>query len=231
MNKKQKQNAFTLLKTMERSQITSPAIKIRILCVIMKESGMIPRVESSYANTSNDRIRKTFGKKKLGGFFVADNDLNQLKNHPKNFFSVVYRDVAGNRGRLTDDGYNYRGRGYCQHTGIGNYKWLQKHTGYALVSRPGMLRYSDCAAKCAVAFYESQIKRHNKKIDNLIISQYNTTDVPASDTALLIVANITAGIGKRPNSKTVQRAYNSAMTHLSAMTSLYDEYIEQGCGF
>lgn len=219
MNAKQKKNAFLVLDALEKSSIKSDALRIGILCVLMKESGFIPRVESSYANTSNERIRKIFGKKKLGGLYYDDVKLNHMKNNPEMFFSWVYRGVAGNGPYLSGDGHTYRGRGFNQITGLSNYALMQKLTGYALVDRPGMLRYPECAAKCAVAFFEHSLDKARGKyvvdISECIIER---------ERQLFAAAWINAGIGKKPQSAAVQRACKNALKFLPAMTEIYGEW-------
>lgn len=218
MNAKQRKNAFLILDALENSSIRNESLRIGILCVLMKESGLIPRVESSYANTSNERIRKIFGKKKLGGLYYDDVKLNHMKNNPEMFFSWVYRGVAGNGPYLSGDGHTYRGRGFPQHTGRSNYLMLQKLTGYALVDKPGMLRYPECAAKCAVASFERILNSNKHRLGPPYLHTRN------SNLAVLHAAWINAGIGKKPQSAAVQRAYQNALKFLPAMIRTYGEW-------
>ena len=221
MNAKQKRNAFLVLDALAKSSIWSPELRIGILCVLMKESGMIPRVESSYANTSNERIRKVFGKKKLGRFHENDKNLSILKKCPSAFFNQVYANVAGNRGLGTGDGYNYRGRGFNQITGRANYTLMQRLTGYALVKKPGMLRYPECAAKCVIAFFERIYKKYEPLFGPPGLYVFNY------EKAVLHAAWMNAGIGKKRESTAVQHAYKNAMKFLPEMTNIYNEWEEK----
>ena len=82
LTKKQKQNALVLCESLEKSQICKPELNIAILCVFMKESGgRLVCSERSYKNTSNSRIRKVFGKKKLGRYYETDASLEILKKN------------------------------------------------------------------------------------------------------------------------------------------------------
>ena len=87
---------------MNEAGITDPYAQVGILSVIAKESGFVPKSEYSYSTTSNQRLRKIFGKR-LSKY--SDSELSSLKQNDKNFFNVVYAKVVGNQGG--DDGYRY----------------------------------------------------------------------------------------------------------------------------
>lgn len=230
ITEKQKQNAFGLFDTLAKSSITSPELRIAIVCVAAKESGLIPKREKLYANTSNERIRKIFGRKKLREFYSDDDALNWLKKHPVAFFNEIYAGVAGNGDNLSGDGYNYRGGGYNQLTGRANYRAAQNATWWALVDRPSLITWPECAAEVLVTFFERALKS-KKTMD--IIDEFVTDD----DRSGLIIFNgnfylfaaawINAGIGKKPESPAVQRAYKKALDWLPAVQALYLEWSEQ----
>ena len=48
---------------MNKEGITDPYAQVGILSVIKKESGFKPKSEVSYRKTSNERLRKLFGKR------------------------------------------------------------------------------------------------------------------------------------------------------------------------
>jgi predicted chitinase len=219
LSEKQKRNAFGILDALAKSDITSRELRIGILCVAAKESGLIPRREGSYANTSNERIRKIFGKKKLKLWFLNDWPLEHFKKNPEMFFSYVYAGVTGNGDFFTMDGYRYRGGGYNQLTGRANYRLMQRLTGWELVDGPELIRYSECAAACLVAFFERALRRDKGRKE----AQCGI----GAENSVFYIAWINAGIGKKPESKAVSRAYENAMKWLPTMEEVWKEWSEK----
>jgi predicted chitinase len=146
----QKQNIQLLIDEMNNAGITNPNAQIGILSVINKESNFKPQGEISYSNTSNDRIRKIFGKRVAK---YSDSELNSLKNNPQKFFNVVYAKTVGNQGG--DDGWMYRGRGFNQLTGKKNYENYGNIIGMGdkLVQNPDLVNDPKIASKIAIAFF------------------------------------------------------------------------------
>jgi predicted chitinase len=145
----QKRNISLLISQMEQNGITNPYAQIGILSVISKESGFKPKGEVSYSTTSNDRIRKIFGKRVAK---YSDEELNDLKKDQQKFFNVVYSKTVGNQGG--EDGWIYRGRGLNQLTGKKNYERLGNMIGMGdkLVQNPELVNKPEVAAKIAIAF-------------------------------------------------------------------------------
>lgn len=143
----QKNNISLLIDEMKKRGITDPLAQIGMLSVVKKESNFKPKGEVSYANTDNSRIRKIFGSR-VSKF--SDGELNKLKSNAKDFFNLVYAKIAGNQGG--SDGWNFRGRGFNQLTGRGNYRKYGQLSGVSLESNPEMLNKNDIAAKIAVTF-------------------------------------------------------------------------------
>lgn len=223
MNKTQIQNTNILLREMACSRIMSRSIQIGILCVMMKESGMIPRVEHSYEHTSNKRIRKIFGKKKLGEFYDSDEDLNRLKKDPVHFFNKVYGGILGNKYPM--DGWRFRGKGLGQITGREMHARYSYH-GHNLIWNPMDLLIPDVAAHVTAAHFEQVIFNNEK----LLTDRYDV-DVHMVygyvDIGVQIAANINAGLGNGKNSAVVTRATRNAMVYAEEMEKKYDEYWEK----
>ena len=144
----QKNNIKYMIDYMNKVGINNPLAQIGILSVISKESNFIPKSEVSYESTDNSRIRKIFGKRVSN---YSDKELSNLKKDPKKFFNVVYARTVGNEGG--NDGYNYRGRGFNQLTGKGNYRKYGKMIGRDLVSDPDLVNDTKIAAEVAIAFF------------------------------------------------------------------------------
>ena len=71
---------------MNRHGINNPYTQKAILGTIGKECGFVPQDEIGYGNTSNDRIRKIFGKR----ITVSDSELSSIKKDDVKFFDMVY---------------------------------------------------------------------------------------------------------------------------------------------
>jgi len=143
-------NINFLIDEMNKEGITDPYAQVGILSVIKKESGFKPKSEVSYHKTSNERIRKLFGKRVAN---YSDSELDELKKDVKKFFNVIYAKTVGNQGG--SDGYNYRGRGFNQLTGIKNYEKYSNMIGMGsqLVQDPDLVNDPKIAAKIALKFF------------------------------------------------------------------------------
>lgn len=145
-------NIDLLVDAMNAFGITDPMAQIGILSVIGKESNYIPKSETSYSNTSPSRIRHLFGKRVS---HLSDDEINQLKKDDKKFYNLIYANTVGNGKNGTDDGdgYRYRGRGFNQLTGIGNYRKYGGLIGKDLVSNPDEVNNPRTAADVAIMFF------------------------------------------------------------------------------
>jgi predicted chitinase len=149
-NNDQLSNINFLIDEMNKEGITDPYAQVGILSVIKKESGFIPKSEVSYSKTSNERLRKLFGKRLRE---YSESELDELKKDDKKFYNVIYAKTVGNQGG--DDGYNYRGRGFNQLTGIKNYEKYGNLIGMGnqLVENPDLVNDPKIAAKIALKFF------------------------------------------------------------------------------
>ena len=145
-------NIDLLVDAMNDFGITDPMAQIGILSVIGKESNYIPKSETSYSNTSPSRIRHLFGNRVS---HLSDSEINQLKQDDKKFYNLIYSNTVGNGKNGTDDndGYKYRGRGFNQLTGIGNYRKYGGLVGKDLVSNPNEVNNPRTAAQVAIMFF------------------------------------------------------------------------------
>lgn len=180
-------NAKILKDEMTKSGVTNSYIQTAILAIADKESSFNPLAqEVSYANTSNERIRSIFSKTKP----LNDVQLNELKVDKKHFFDFVYNGIIGNG---ANDGYNFRGRGFNQITGRGNYQIYGDSIGVDLVSNPDLVSTPEIASKVIISFMK-------KGIDSLKrIGKFKGKDInDFSDqkSAYNAVYNINAGTGK-----------------------------------
>jgi predicted chitinase len=147
------QNKQLLIKAMNDLGVTSPQERAAMAAVIEGESRFGIKSESSYATTSNARIREVF-KSKFGR--MSDGQINQLKADPEKFFNYVY---GGQLGNSSNEGYLYRGRGFIQLTGKSNYKRYGDMIGVDLVKNPDLISTNpEIAAKVSVAYMRDRRK-------------------------------------------------------------------------
>jgi len=112
--------------------------------------------ETSYRNTSPERIRYAFGSgSKIAK--LSDAEINELKKDDKKFFDFVYGEKLGNNG----EGYKYRGRGGVQLTGKSNYEKLTKllnknGVDIDLVANPDLAADPRYSADILVAFADKE---------------------------------------------------------------------------
>jgi putative chitinase len=195
-------NVQALMDAMKRHGITNPYTQRAILGTVGKESGFVPKNEIGYGTTSNDRIRKIFGKR----ITVSDSELDSIKKDDVKFFDLVYGQAAtkslgfdtGNT--APGDGYKYRGRGFNGITFKSLYKKYQDMMSkdnklgksVDIVNNPDQLNDIDVAAEAAILFF---INGANNPI---MQRKYGTKDINAfkdQNTALKGIVNINAGLG------------------------------------
>lgn len=223
MNEKQKENAVIIIDAMSNSENITPAMMVGILCVVAKESGLITRNENSYSRTSNKRIKKIFGRKKLGRFYSDDSALTDLKKKRRDFFDQVYGGRGGNNRQ--GDGWRYRGRGFNQLTFKSAYRSYST-PDFDLVKRPWLLDRPSIAALVVTEFFNRAIRRNKRRIENRFGTDNCDTETELIENAVLMAANINAGLGKPAKSTSVQRAFRHAMKHVGEMCELVEEYYQ-----
>lgn len=188
----------SIIEAMKKYGVTNPYTQIAILSTIGKESGFVPQNEISYGSTSNERIKKIFGKR------VENVDVDSLKKDPVAFFDQIYGKQAeeflnfdtGND--QPGDGWKYRGRGFNQITFKNGYKKIQKlfdtmgKTKVDLVNNPDKLNEEDIAAEAAVLYFIDSCR--NPEMNR----KYGVNDINGfkdQETALKAIVNSNAGWG------------------------------------
>jgi predicted chitinase len=122
--------------------------------ICMGESKMFGHSETGYSHTNNNRIRLVFGERVSS---LSDERLNQIKADDESWFNFIYN--PGNHvGKMLgntqpDDGYKFRGRGFIQLTGRGNYaKYGADCDHPEIVNDPDKANDPEIAAALAVAY-------------------------------------------------------------------------------
>jgi putative chitinase len=111
------------------------------------ESGGFKAVTENL-NYSADGLKKIFGK-----YFPGDLANSYAKN-PEKIASRVYANRMENGDEASKEGWKFRGRGYLQTTGKGNYKKLGLFLGVDLISNPDLVA-STYALASAGFFFDS----------------------------------------------------------------------------
>ncbi len=148
-------NINMLMNKMKERGITNPMVQSAILATIGKESGFIPQNEIGYCKTSDSRIVSIFSKR--------GEKCKKDKCNDEEFFDCVYGKDSGIKLGNTQpgDGYKYRGRGFNQITGRGNYK------KYGYESNPDQLNDTEGAADAAINFLASEGSSLNNRFKNV----------------------------------------------------------------
>ena len=169
LSAEQKANASIIIARCIAKGITNHFSQGSILSIALKEGNLNPKAsEVSYRSTNNVRIRKIFSKTKT----LSDAQLTALKNNDIAFFNFVYNGIAGNS---ATDGYKFRGRGYNQLTGRGNYRSIGKKIGVDLEANPDLLSTNPTVAADALLQYFIDGFIQGKKLGKL--AQYNSTGI------------------------------------------------------
>jgi len=205
------ENAMLILDKLSESGIESSALWIGILCVVAKESELIPKREWSYRNTSVPRLRSLFS----GLSDFTDDQIEVMKTKDELFFDIIYGGKLGNR-KNTLDGWRYRGGGHNQITGR---RWYEF---YGLGDRPEQIMDPKVAASVAVKFFEQVIFSNCGTIRRRY--DVDPGDVCDTDIAIWIAANANAGMGHGKKSAILQHAFKRASRFKSEMIGFYNEW-------
>ena len=194
--------------------ITSKAARIGILCTIGKESNFEPKFEKGYSLTPNERIREVFPTK-CGK--LTDEKLNYLKANDERWFNFIYATTVGNRPG-TNDGFKYRGSGFNQLTGRGNYEKYGKLVGRDLLSYPELNNTLEVATQTMLHFMNqgSGSAKGKAKLKAAGYSWVNSID--NVNWAIRFFCSINSGNGSMTSDK-VNKAYNNALRYKQAVTN------------
>ena len=172
LSAEQKANASIIVARCIAKGITNHFSQGSLLSIAFKEDKLKPHTsEVSYKNTKNARIREIFSKTRT----LSDAQLTALKNNDVAFFNFVYNGIAGNS---ATDGYKFRGRGYNQLTGRGNYRSIGEKIGVDLEANPDLLSTNPTVAADALIQYFIDGFNTAKSISATIIVNAKPVKVP-----------------------------------------------------
>jgi putative chitinase len=127
------------------AQIDGPLRMAHFLSQCDHESaGFTKTVEN--LNYSAERLLVVFPKYFKGkydeeyeGQNIGKHDAKNYERRPKSIANLVYANRMGNGGVESNDGYNYRGRGYLQLTGRNNYSDFSQYIGDDCLLNPWLV--------------------------------------------------------------------------------------------
>lgn len=213
LSPKQKQNLDLLVRVLNDSSVTNKYAQAAILSIIAKESQFNLKEEKSYAGTSNDRIRQIFGRRVAD---LSDAKLTDLKHHDVAFFEKVYGVGSGVPLGNTQvgDGWKYRGRGFNQITGRGNYTFYGKNIGKDLANHPELLNDPEIAAKAAIQFFIIESMKKSNKLGEYNAKSINDFENLTDSTGALFHANAGWGHSKQDLLGDPTGGYTKAMNNV-----------------
>lgn len=159
-------NIKTIISAAKKAGITNKFAISAMLAISKKESGLVPRSESSYVKTPATRIKSIFSV--FRG--LSDSEVDRIKANAKQFFDKIY---GGKYGNKPDEGFKYRGRGLNQITFKGNYESYAEKTKHDIVDNPDLLNDIEVAADCLASYFKSNFQKAPQSIK----TRYNFTDI------------------------------------------------------
>ena len=166
------------------------------------------RYVESTKYTSASRLRQVFPKTvptlDLAKRLVASGD--------KGIANFVYGTKNGNRGRDTNDGWDYRGRGAIQITGRANYLAAAKSTGHDYVAKPELLSTHEHAIISAMDWW-------NRNGCNVLADKLSSK---ADGTLVKTGVNYSTS----PTLRTLRIKVNGATNHIQDVGLHYDALIK-----
>ena len=189
-------NMKTIERYMTKFGVTNRYMKIAMLSVIAKESGLKPKSEKGYGGTSAARLREIFGARVKK---FSDTELVALAKDDRKFFSHIYGGHFSKFARIgnrpgTDDGYDYRGRGMNQITFRGSYKKAGDRIGVDFEGTPDLLNDPEHASHAAVDFLVRRLKGRQSPVSGDI------NGATSQEEANVLAARANAGWGKTGSS-------------------------------
>lgn len=145
-----------LVKVFKTYEINTPLRQAHFIAQVGHESGGFIFTKENL-NYSADALLKVFPK-----YFNADSAASHARN-PQMIANRVYSNRMGNGDVISNDGWNYRGRGLIQLTGKTNYTAFAKDIGIDLAKAPAYLETPEGAAMSAGWFWNKN--KLNAKAD------------------------------------------------------------------
>lgn len=154
--------AESMLVAAYRAGITDPKELANFMGQLQHESRNFARLEENL-NYSGERLHEVF-KDRNGLTAERATELAGIPDRTERHKAIAEQIYGGADGKTRlgntepGDGYHFRGRGYMQITGRGNYTALAHATGLDLVNRPELAAEQGNAEKLAIHYWKAQVQ-------------------------------------------------------------------------
>lgn len=128
------------------------------LAQVMTETGGLRRLDENM-NYSEGTLLRVFSRRTISAAKARE-----IARKPVEIANWVYGARLGNRGRDTQDGWNYRGSGYIQLTGLSNFRSRGDEIGINIADDPELARQPDAGLRAALAYWSA--RNINEAADN-----------------------------------------------------------------
>ncbi len=135
----------------QAGDLTTPGRVRHFMAQCAHETGGFARLVESMAYSDPARLDRLFSA--VNG---RQDAIELIAKGPEAIANRVYARRNGNGVESTGDGWRYRGRGFLQITGRGNYRQIGNIIGMNLVSRPQVLADPAAAAAAAVIYWREK---------------------------------------------------------------------------
>lgn len=126
---------------------------------VMTETGGLRRIDENM-NYSFKSLMRVFSRK-----VISEDKAREIAGKDRQIANWVYGNRLGNRGRATNDGWEYRGSGYIQLTGLANFRARGSDIGLPLADKPQMARSASEGLSVGIAYWKAT-KINNPSDDN-----------------------------------------------------------------
>lgn len=120
------------------------------LAQVMTETGGLARLDENM-NYSFETLMRVFSRRT-----ISEAKAREIARKPVEIANWVYGARLGNLGRETQDGWNYRGSGFIQLTGRGNFRARGREVGLPLEQQPDLARQAREGLQAAVAYWTAR---------------------------------------------------------------------------
>ena len=133
-----------------KAEITTPLRLTHFFTQIGLETRGLRRLDENMSY-SEQILLKVFSRKT-----VSKAKAKEIARKPKEVANWIYGARLGNRGRNTNDGWNYRGSGFIQLTGRSNYRRRGLEVDLPLEVKPELVRQPKSALDMAITYWTSR---------------------------------------------------------------------------
>lgn len=117
---------------------------------VMTETGGLSRLDENM-NYSYETLLRVFSRRT-----ISEPKAREIARKPVEIANWVYGERLGNRGRETQDGWNFRGSGFIQLTGRANFRDRGAEIGLPLEANPDMARQAREGLLAAIAYWNAR---------------------------------------------------------------------------